>query len=94
MVRFVIMPKQQPNKGPYVNPATFRIISMMDLLSITLKAITIKKKMAANVKCTVSRVRFFCLSVRFSFLFSPNISIQKDEVSAVKAPSALGREQK
>src|SRR5215216_209022 len=66
-------------------------MSIIDLLSIALNAITIIKKIMANTKCTVNLVFFFSFSVRPSFLFNPKISIQKEEVRAVKAPSALGK---
>ena len=47
-------------------------------------------KITENVRCTVMRIRFCCFSVRFGFLLMPSISIQKLEVNAVSAPSALG----
>src|SRR5215203_2018852 len=64
---------------------------MIDLLLTHLKAITIRKKMIANVKCTASLFFFFSFSVRSFLFFNPKISMQKDEVNAVKAPSALGK---
>ena len=51
--------------------------------------ITMIKNTTAKAKCTFSLVRFFSFSVP-SFLFSPSISIQKQEVSDVIAPSTLG----
>ena len=44
----------------------------------------------ANVICTVILVFFVCFSVRDVLRLNPKISIQKEEVNAVKAPSALG----
>ncbi len=49
-----------------------------------------KKKTTANIMCTVILVFFVCFSVSDALRLKPKISIQKDEVSAVKAPSALG----
>src|SRR4051794_24861072 len=63
---------------------------MIDLLLIHLNIITHKKKITANIKCTVSLVFRFCFSLRSSLFFKPRISMQKEEVRAVNAPSALG----
>src|SRR5690606_4692916 len=63
----------------------------MDLLSIHLNIITARKKMKAKLKCTVSLIFLLKLSDHSSLLFSPRISIQKEEVRAVSAPSALGK---
>ena len=71
-------------------PATFNITSIMDLSSIHLNIIIHRKKINANVKCTVILVFLVCFSVSAVLRFTPKISIQKEEVSAVNAPSALG----
>src|SRR5687768_12114014 len=63
---------------------------MMDLLSISLKAITMIKKIMANEKWTINLILFLSFSGQSSLLFNPIISIQKEEVNAVSAPSALG----
>ena len=63
---------------------------MIDLSSIHLNIMMHKKKITAKLKCTVILVFFVCFSVNDVLRFTPKISIQKDEVSAVKAPSALG----
>ena len=62
----------------------------MDLSLIHLKIMIHKKKINANVTCTVILVCLVCFSVKDALRFNPKISIQKDEVSAVSAPSALG----
>src|SRR5579871_2882133 len=62
---------------------------MMDLLFIHLKISMQKRNAKAKLKCTVILMRFFCCSDKFGFRFMPSISIQNEEVSAVKAPSAL-----
>ena len=49
-----------------------------------------KKKINANVICTIILVRLVCFSVSAGFRLKPRISMQKEDVSAVKAPSALG----
>src|SRR6185369_1588917 len=67
------------------------ITSMMDLLSTHLKPITIKKKMIAKIKCTVILLRRFIFSSQSERRFMPSRSIQNEDVSAVNAPSALGK---
>ena len=62
---------------------------MISLSFIHLKIITIIKNTNAKVKCTFSRVRFLSFSLD-SLFFMPKISIQKQEVSEVMAPSTLG----
>ena len=62
---------------------------MMDLSLITLKIITKIKKIKVNVRWTIFLVLEFSSS-DFWFLLMPKISIQKEEVSAVIAPSAEG----
>ena len=49
-----------------------------------------KKKIMANDTCTVILLFFVCFSLREVLRLNPKISIQKEEVNAVKAPSALG----
>ena len=49
-----------------------------------------KKKIIANDTCTVILLFFVCFSVSEVLRLNPKMSIQKDEVNAVKAPSALG----
>ena len=70
-------------------PANFRIKSIINLSLMALKSKTIKKNIRAKVKCTFNLVRFFSFSVP-SFLLIPRISIQKQDVSDVIAPSTLG----
>jgi hypothetical protein len=63
---------------------------MIDLSSIHLNTIVHTKNKRAKHKCTVIRV-FFCIdSVAPSFRLMPRMSMQKEEVSAVSAPSAEG----
>ena len=62
---------------------------MISLSLINLKINTIIKNTKAKVKCTFNLVRFFSFSVPLLFL-NPRISIQKQEVSEVMAPSTLG----
>ena len=63
---------------------------MIDLSLITLKIITKIKKIKVNVRWTIFLVLEFSSS-DFWFLLMPKISIQKEEVSAVIAPSAEGK---
>ena len=63
---------------------------MIDLSLIILNNTTINKNTTAKVKCTFNLVRFFCCSVP-SFFCNPKISIQKQDVSDVIAPSTLGK---
>ena len=63
---------------------------MIDLSLSHLNTIMHEKKMSANVTCTIILVLFVCFSESDVLRLKPKISIQKDEVSAVKAPSALG----
>jgi hypothetical protein len=48
------------------------------------------KKRIVIVKCTDNRRRRFCFSFKSVLSLMPSMSIQKEEVRAVKAPSALG----
>src|SRR5215472_15428100 len=82
--------KNNPSRGPYVYPATIKITLIIDLSFNHLKIIIHKKKIIANVTCTIILVFFVCFSVTDVLRLKPKISMQKDEVSAVKAPSALG----
>ena len=67
---FVRIPNaNKPNKGPYVYPATFRMTSMMDLLSIHLKTITHNRKTNAKERCTPKRFLLFSFSVLISSFF-------------------------
>src|SRR6478735_4758708 len=63
---------------------------IIDLSLIHLNIITHKKKIIAIVRCTRRRIFLRCFSSRSSLFFNPNMSIQKDDVNAVNAPSALG----
>ncbi len=73
------------------SPATFKITVMIDLLSMILKPITHIINTTAKVICTIFLKRILAASVIVLFLLRPIISIQKDEVNAVIAPSALGK---
>jgi hypothetical protein len=64
---------------------------MIDLLSIILKIRIQTKNIIAKERCTVNRTLLFLLSFQPSLLLSPKRSIQKEEVRAVNAPSALGK---
>src|SRR4249919_1492409 len=63
---------------------------IIDLSLIHLNIITQRKKIIAMVRCTRKRTFLRCFSSRSSLFFKPKISIQKDDVNAVNAPSALG----
>ena len=64
--------------------------SMISLSFIHLKIKTIIKNTRAKVKCTFNLVLFFSFSVP-SLFFNPSISIQKQDVNDVMAPSTLGK---
>src|SRR6187200_1178354 len=63
---------------------------MINLSFIHLKIKTMIKNTNAKLKCTFNLVLFFSFSVA-SLFFNPNISIQKQDVSDVMAPSTLGK---
>ncbi len=63
---------------------------MISLSFTALNISTITKNIRAKVKWTLSRVRFFSFSVAW-LLLMPRISIQKQEVREVIAPSTLGK---
>ncbi len=48
------------------------------------------KNIKAKTKWVIIRLLFFVFSSQSSRRFMPSISMQNEEVSAVKAPSALG----
>src|SRR4051812_12869786 len=86
----VRMPNEnKPSKGPYVMLANFKIKSMINLSLMNLNTSTIIKNKAANVKWTFNRFLRFSFSVP-GFLFRSRMSMQKQEVIDVIAPSTLG----
>ena len=64
---------------------------MIERSSIILNIMVQTKKMIAKVRCTVRRVFFLVASFSFSSRLIPSRSMQNEDVSAVSAPSALGK---
>ena len=89
--RFVKIPKEKrPSNGPYVYPAIKKIKSTIVLLFTVLKMKTKIINNAANPKCIFFLSFVFSSSDLSCFLSNPRMSIQKDEVKAVIAPSTDG----
>ena len=79
-----------PNSGPYVKAASFKISPIMLGLSAHLNIIISSKNMPAKPRCTRWRMCLRLASLQSQRFCIDKISIQKLDVSAVIAPSALG----